>query len=79
MRANWQREIAVAILHVFKAQRAQNGYVIPYSILAEFAVRNDWSAEQVMAAIGYGTEQGWFKSMSRSVMLTDFGFKELGF
>ena len=31
------------------------------------------------AAITYGTGQGWFKSMSRLVTLSDFGAHELGY
>ena len=71
------QEVAIALLHTFKAQQPKSGDIIPYSVLSELSLREGWSGDRVMAAIEYGIEREWFDPFRAFVTLTDFGAKEL--
>ena len=73
-----RRNIATAILQIYKGQQARAGYVIPASLIAALSDESGWSADEVDRGLAYGYAAGWFADGPQKFLrLTDGGVAQL--
>jgi hypothetical protein len=72
-----RREVASAILSVFRQQQSRPGYNLPPAVIAALAEREGWTTHQLLTGIEYGCSVGWFEvGRKLGLQLTDTGFSE---